>query len=113
MTKFRLPVPPSTNNLYVNIERGRTRSKSYNSWLNAAGWELKIQKVPTFPRKVAIRLSCPRNKKRDLSNHLKSVEDLLVKHRVISDDKHVEHIEMDWHEGEADSGFVFVEVNWV
>lgn len=111
MTTLRLPVPPSTNNLYVNAgKKGRVKSKPYKAWLEATGWELKIQRPPMLPRKARLRVSCPRNNRRDLSNHLKAIEDLLVEHRIISDDRHVEHIEIYWHDGEQDSGHVFVEV---
>lgn len=97
-TALKLPIPPSTNNLYVNVRgRGRVRSQRYATWANAAGWEIKRQ----HPEKVsgAISLDIAVQRKRsnaDVSNRIKAVEDLLVHMGVIDDDKHVQSVTCRW-----------------
>ena len=47
--RLLLPVPPSTNNLFVNKRGGgRARAAVYRSWLIEAGWEIKLQRPPAL-----------------------------------------------------------------
>ncbi len=94
----RIPNPPSTNNLFANGKKGRYPTKAYDQWRQEAGWELKLQKPPSFAGKVEISLAVPRNGRRDLDNHLKAPLDLLVSHGVIKDDSLIEKVAVTWHD---------------
>jgi Holliday junction resolvase RusA-like endonuclease len=104
MITLTLPVPPSTNALFRNRsahERaiaaaqgrklpGRARTEAYNSWRNAAGWQLKLQHPQKVPGAVEIEIVMRRmSKSADVDNRAKAVIDLLVEHRVIDDDCNV------------------------
>lgn len=78
---FHLPAPPSTNSLYSGR---RFKTERYKAWLEAAGWELKLQRVQ--PVAGAFMLSIRLPGKCDLDN-LKAVPDLLVGMGIIPDDR--------------------------
>jgi Holliday junction resolvase RusA-like endonuclease len=93
---FLLPVPPSVNNLYVNTPNGRRKSLGYRSWLNEAGWKLKLQNIqPLQARSYQISIAAPVNHARDLGNVLKATEDLIVEMGIISDDRWIDSIHLD------------------
>lgn len=96
----RLPVPPSTNNLFANGKSGRYVTASYKAWRTAAGWQLNLARVEPFGKmKVAVTLYVPRKPaSRDLDNFSKAPLDLLVAHGVIADDKHVERLVIERHD---------------
>lgn len=103
---IQLPFPVSTNALYTNVRgRGRVKTARHNTWRRAAGWDLEQQKPPTVEGPVALDIEYgrPRNRdgskskvKRDLSNLIKCVEDLLVAHGVIEDDSLVHDLHVSW-----------------
>lgn len=86
---IRITPPPSTNNLYVNTQRGRAKSKAYKAWIETAGWEIREQlkgPLPHFPSTFGLRIWLPGQK--DIDN-IKAIPDLLKKMGIISDDKHM------------------------
>lgn len=87
-TVITLPFPPSVNGLFANKKRGRVRSERYREWANAAGWELKAQRPKRVkgPVRLSLFVQEKRDRKRDISNLVKAVEDLLVEHRIIDGD---------------------------
>ncbi len=95
---FTIPRGPSVNALYSNVRgKGRVKTKRYMTWINSAGWELKIQKPDAIAGPVSILLTIPRPltkdgewdmRRRDASNFIKAIEDLCVIHRLIEDDSH-------------------------
>lgn len=102
-TIINLPLPPSTNNLFRNWtdaekargrhlqpngkqKKGRPKSERYCSWLNAAGWELKLQKPKPVKGRVHITITLSERSRLDLGNCEKAVVDLLVEHRIIEGD---------------------------
>lgn len=85
-------LPPSTNSLFTNVTgKGRVRTERYRIWANAAGWQVKAQRPEPVNGSVALDIICKRkdNRRRDLSNFIKALEDLLVTHGVIEDDSRV------------------------
>ena len=97
-TTITLPAPPSANNLFVNRRGGgRAKSAEYTDWLLSAGWHLRLQKPQPIHGHVAILAGLERDDARsDLDNRLKAPLDLLVKHRVIEDDRHVLALAAAW-----------------
>lgn len=84
---LRLPVPPSVNNLFVNIKGGRYTSPHYRAWKALAGLELNIQRPRRFGGQVEIVITIAEPKRsRDLDNAQKAILDLLVAHQIIPTD---------------------------
>jgi Holliday junction resolvase RusA-like endonuclease len=104
MLCLHLPTPPSANHLFANVPgRGRVPSRECVAWKKAAGFALIAQRPIAVHGPVEIALVVEENARRDLSNHLKCVEDLLVTHNVIDGDrcKIVRKITMEWGEVEG------------
>lgn len=98
---LHLPFPPSVNALYANKPgKGRVRSQRYREWANVAGWALKEQRPGGIKGKVHLHLTFEdkSDRLRDVSNLVKSTEDLLVTYGVIEGDnqKVVRRITLDW-----------------
>lgn len=85
---INLPWPPSVNAMYANGGyRGRSKTDAYKGWQNKAGWALNYQRFPRFSGPVYIAYTFGKKKGRyDLSNFLKPIDDLLVHHKIITDD---------------------------
>lgn len=100
MFTVRLPVPPSTNALFVAFkQRGgieRAKTKEYKAWITAAGLMLNVQRPKPIKGRVQLWIHVPRNNRRDLDNHLKALLDLLVGHSLIEDDRKVETLYIAW-----------------
>jgi Holliday junction resolvase RusA-like endonuclease len=99
----RLPTPPSTNNLYFNLKRGgRHPTDKYKAWQQEAGYVLNRvhpQQRCFGAMKVQVALYVPRKPaSRDIDNFCKGPLDLLVKHGVIADDKHIERLTVERHD---------------
>lgn len=101
--ELRLPLPPSTNNLFRNVPgRGRVRTSDYRSWLTVAGSELLIQRPGHVAGDVVVDVRVPRgSRRRDLDNFGKALCDLLVRHAVIEDDSRVGDYRVRWGEEAA------------
>jgi crossover junction endodeoxyribonuclease RusA len=89
---FTLPFPPSVNAAYINTKRGRAYSLTAKNWLTNAAVALAEQRVRGVkgPVKISYRIGKPDNRRRDISNLVKVMEDCLVKNGVIEDDSLVE-----------------------
>lgn len=98
MIVLNLPIPVSVNALFFNAKKGRVRTDKYNAWRTEAGWMLKEQRQKPIPGPVALALEVKDEGRFDLSNMMKSVEDLLVLHGMIEGDGRdvVRKITMEW-----------------
>ena len=101
MTVLTLPMPPSTNNMFINGSKGRFRSQKYDEWILEAGWELKRQRPSQCLGPVSLTFEFQEvegKRKRDISNLIKAPEDLLVKHGIIEADDQftVRSISVSW-----------------
>lgn len=90
---FSLPYPISVNRMYANNAkhgRGRFKTKEYQSWIMEAGLKLNQQRVPTVRGRyfMDVTIQKPDNRRRDVFNLVKSVEDLLVGQGVVEDDSY-------------------------
>ena len=85
---FVVPLPPSTNSLFVNIPgKGRARSKAYRAWLEEAGYLLASQRPGSVSGPFSVIVRIPEKARLDLDNAYKAIGDIMVKHRITSDDK--------------------------
>lgn len=90
---FTIPLPPSVNGMYRNVPRaGREKTKRYRQWLNTAGWELKLAGLWAVHGPVSITIHVPKSMPGDVDNRAKGILDLLVAHRRIDDDRHVQSV---------------------
>jgi Holliday junction resolvase RusA-like endonuclease len=81
-----LPLPPTSNNSYVNIAHGRAKSMALKDWEEAAGWTWRAEgtmpKEPLGEKQTwgwSGKFYFPTSSKRDLDNHTKHVTDLIVR----------------------------------
>lgn len=90
---IELPLPPSTNNLFINLPgKGRVKSGAYKAWQRQASAALTFASwdMPAKPYNVTIRLNM--DHRGDIDNRVKPVLDLLVTHHVISGDQWVNEL---------------------
>jgi crossover junction endodeoxyribonuclease RusA len=98
---IELPMPPSSNNMFVNAGKRRIRSAEYSGWLLEAGYRLKAQRPPLVAGKVSLLIEVEEPKtarRQDVCNREKAVTDLLVSHRVLQgdDQRFVREVTMRW-----------------
>lgn len=89
---LKLPPPPTVNNLFFSVGRKRVRSKRYRAWQTEAGWELQRQRLGCIGGPWEIDIALPAALRGDCDNYSKAILDLLVKHRVVDDDKHCQRL---------------------
>jgi crossover junction endodeoxyribonuclease RusA len=94
---LNLPLPPSTNNLFVTIpKKGRVRSQDYCRWHKRAFDELTAQKAGKVKGRFSIVISVGRIKRRaDVDNRSKAILDLLAG-VVTDDDSYCERMSIGW-----------------
>lgn len=101
--RARFSLPPSGNNLFFNLPKGgRAPTKQYKSWRNTAAWQVQIaRKGYRIPGRYTLTVQAgrPDNRKRDLGNILKAIEDAVVEGGAVIDDSHSEEITLKWVEG--------------
>lgn len=96
--RYSLPYPPSVNGLFFNASKGRVKTDAYRAWRRAGGEAILVQgrKHVHGPVSLCVALVRPDKRRRDLSNTLKAIEDLLVEMQVIDDDSLVTRISVQW-----------------
>jgi crossover junction endodeoxyribonuclease RusA len=89
--------PPSANALFRNSVKGRIKTKAYDEWIKAAGWEVAIQNPGCVSGPYHLQIAVRRASLRaDIDNYIKSCSDLLVKMGVVDDDCHAESVSAYW-----------------
>lgn len=93
MLTYRLPVPPSTNNLFATVAGKRRSTADYKAWRTTADAEIMVQNTKQREALKALSVPCavsiqvPRRRQAsDLDNRLKAILDALVRMRVLPDD---------------------------
>ncbi len=84
-----VPVPPSTNNLYVNRAKGRSKSTEYRDWIATVSMRMMVLRpVKPGPFRITYTLmgGSDLNLGRDLGNIEKPLTDLLVSTKRICND---------------------------
>ena len=105
--RIRMPLAPSTNNLFINAPKGgsraRVRSPAYRQWAQLAGWEVRTQRPRPMKGRVTLQFfhGRPDKRRRDASNYIKAPEDLLVSLGIIEDDSLVEGCSSFWVPGQS------------
>lgn len=106
MISFTVSLPPSANNLFLNVpRRGRVKAPEYRAWIEENGWLIKIARGSGMidgPYGLVVKVGKPDRRKRDLDGVLKPVSDLIVSMGAVKDDSLCQRIEASWtdqHEG--------------
>ena len=85
----QMPFPPSVNSMF-NQTNGQQRfpTKQYKDWKLETEWKLNASKPARVPGPVHLLFEVEEKDKRqrDITNHLKAPEDMLVKLGVIDGD---------------------------
>jgi Holliday junction resolvase RusA-like endonuclease len=95
-----LPLPPSVNELTVNLKNGgRAKSMVYKKWIEEARWHVMMAwrqaGKPQWPAEtpMSIRIEAGlEGRRRDLGNLEKAISDLLVANLPVPDDKFFDRI---------------------
>ena len=89
--------PPSTNNLFAGNGKRRYRTKAYEAWAKQAGWEINAQPHGKIAGRVTLDIAVQRLRSTsDITNRIKSAEDLLVSLGIIEDDRLVDQCTARW-----------------
>lgn len=98
MLKIYLPTPPSANSLFRTTNGKRYKTKAYKAWLSEGLVAIKQQKIThTDLTGVRITLFVPRlSLASDIDNRIKPTLDLLVKAKVLKDDRYVDSVCATW-----------------
>jgi crossover junction endodeoxyribonuclease RusA len=95
--------PPSVNNLFATVKGGRRiKSKAYQAWLTAAGWEIRARCIPLTVGPIAVEYQIERpndRRRRDVANLEKALSDVLVAAGAIEDDSLIERVTIGWADG--------------
>lgn len=92
-----LPLPPSTNNAYRNAGLGRALTAEARAWKQSAAWLVHVdyrdQGKPALspPLTLSLFLYLPSERRADISNRIKLVEDVLCAALGV-DDHHVHEL---------------------
>lgn len=108
---FSLPVPPSVNQCYTNVAGvGRVSTKKYRAWKRVAlPYCLTVKRgIVTPPYRLTI--SVPADMRGDIANREKPLSDLLVKARVLPDDRHAERVTTE--RGAHKDGMAICRIEW-
>ena len=101
-TTLTIPAPPSVNKLFKTLPGNRrAKTRDYTNWLNECGWlvreQLTAEGCDPVPGRVVVLISVERtNMLADCDNLTKATLDLLVKMKVIDDDRFVTATAITW-----------------
>jgi Holliday junction resolvase RusA-like endonuclease len=97
MIRLIVPAPPSVNELFRNHGNRRVKTKKYNDWISECSWRIKLQHQGTMQGRYIILLAVERKSlAADQDNTVKPLIDILVKTKVIRDDKYVTASAVSW-----------------
>lgn len=94
IAKFTVPLPPITkkNSQRIVVRNGKPiilPSEKYKEYENMALWFIPKRGTPIdFPVNVRCIFYMPNNRLCDLTNHLESIDDVMVKAGLLKDDNY-------------------------
>jgi Holliday junction resolvase RusA-like endonuclease len=109
--RLELPLPPTSNNLFINGRKGKGRFTNpiYAKWQWEAAAALQKQK-PAEGIKGPYRfwMTVPMDMRGDIDNRIKPALDFCVVHAITSDDRHCHSAKIE--RGAAKPGFCIIEI---
>lgn len=95
---FYLPPPPSVNS---TRRVDYAVAAGYAKWQDAAGWEMKAQGYRVgIPVECAVEVTLLFPRTADLDNRIKAMLDLMTKMRLYRDDRQVQRLVAEFHDGD-------------
>jgi Holliday junction resolvase RusA-like endonuclease len=97
---FEMPVPPSTNHLFVTGGVRRFKSQEYRLWLSRTVAKLQVSRAmagwnpPAGPVRAVVEVGHLESRSRDLDNFLKPVLDAAVKAGILATDNLTRLVEL-------------------
>lgn len=116
MLLYRLPWPPTVNNLYPVNKGRKLLSHEGRLYADTAAMCLYAQGIPARPAQgpltVTVELHAPDARRRDVDNYNKAILDALVRSHVVVDDnrKTIRRLEIEWGLDDPREGHVLVEI---
>lgn len=105
MSWIDLPLPPTGNQLFINLKRGgRTLKPVYRQWRDNAAALIAVQAAGSRvsgPYALHISAGRPDRRKRDIDNIIKPISDALVKGGLVDDDSDCQCVKAEWIAGMA------------
>jgi Holliday junction resolvase RusA-like endonuclease len=104
---INIPLPPSTNNLFINLKRGgRTESPKYRAWKKEVSPILEsVPAVKSYPVQLtlAVRVGKGWRSNSDIANREKAATDALVSAGILKDDtcKYVQRVVIELWDSET------------
>jgi crossover junction endodeoxyribonuclease RusA len=111
-----LPLPPSVNNLFVNVPgRGRAPSSHYTKWKSDAAICIMAarQKPIAGPFQATLTFDAPDKRPRDLDNMAKAPLDALKRAGLIEDDRLARKLTLEWGDAKPKGAEVHVIIEGV
>jgi crossover junction endodeoxyribonuclease RusA len=98
MRSLSLPFPPSANRLWRAWKGRNIKSAEYRKWLALGAADLLAQEAEPIPGpyRMTMIVNRPDRRRRDLSNLVKPVEDLLQSAGLIRDDADCQRLLVLW-----------------
>lgn len=97
---FKLPLPPSQNNMFINGRAGKGRfiSPLYKAWKNEASMCAYLQNKARIEGPFAVQINAvrPDKRRRDIDNLIKPLVDLLVSQGFVTDDSEMQQVTATW-----------------
>ena len=109
----RLPIPPSANSMWRNVNGRTLLSKKYRQWRGEARWgpDSKwpaVAGLPVFEGPVSVDITLKRPRKNaDLDNRIKPILDVLEDAQIFENDNQVAKLSIRW--GDVEGAEVRVE----
>ena len=85
--RVAIPLPPATNNLYATRDKRRVKSERYREWLDLAGWQVRVAKLPRVEGRYSFHMYVPEADRADVDARVKSALDLFVRLGLTDDDR--------------------------
>lgn len=101
MKSIKIPFPPTTNNLFLNVKgKGRVPTPEYRAWRQHASLVVASQRPMQITKRVCVHVDLDQRRQGDADNRLKAPLDLLVSCGVLIGDSknHVKRASVGWEE---------------
>lgn len=86
-------IPSKKNMWHISRNGGMYQDKRVKDWMEAAGWELKNQKLPKYGAEMRLRAIFHMKRLKDLDNALATLFDCLQQNGFISNDSLIVEVE--------------------
>ena len=107
---LKLPFPPSVNRIWRYVNGRAIRSREYREWIAIAhaGFLLQPEDVVSGAYTMHVMVNRPDNRRRDITNVIKAIEDVIVSAKYVDDDALCQKFTIEWVRGQPEPVKVFI-----